>query len=480
MEFTTLFNLYKWAKKDKKNDTISEMAKNADKIEAVLGPISKRAIYVNEAPFNVKGDGTDETVKLQQAVSALPATGGILVFPAGYTFKHRAQLDFSGKQRVTVFGYGAVLESFTDTPVVPGFGNLWFKDASIIYIFGLEIKANGRSRLSVSTPAPSIENSAITVMNCNHVWTRDVIISEAVNDAIFSGGNPADPYSDNVLIENITIDWARRNGVSFNRNTNSRVVGGTIKNIGYNKATGLLDPLAVHPMAGVDSENTSATGINRNIRVSGVTFIDNYIDIEFYGGHEDSSIHDVTLSSTGNTTFALFGIVLQGKRDINPNYISKGVVVSKAKIKKRTTGGSIYLDQVDDTVIDDNTVNGLDGGTIIETATCKRSNIKGNVCKKGFISVEGLDTIYKSNTLDEYSSATGFGVFLTATVKQASDNTVIVTSAGATGYQCADPTKTMFVNNMFMGPGTSVYNYVNRTKEDIVMGTSTFIKRLIS
>jgi hypothetical protein len=478
VDFTSIFNLYKWSKQDKKTDTISEMAKNSDKIEAVLAPISKRAIYVNEAPFNAKGDGTDETTKLQAAINALPAVGGILHFPAGFTFKHRAQLDFTGKQKVTVFGFGAVLESFTDTPVTAGFGNLWFKDIINIAVFGLTIKANGRSRLLPSTPAPSIENSAITIMNCNHVWFRDVSIYGAVNDGIFSGGNPSDPYSDNVVIENIYIDWARRNGISFNRNTNFRVKGGTIKNIGYHNGT--LDPLAVPPMAAIDSENTSSTGVNRNGHIEGVTFINNYIDVEFYGGHEQCSITNIDITTTDATTFANFGVVLQGVRSINPTYIPKGVTISGVKGSKRTMSGCIYIDQTDDTIIEQNPVKALSGGSIIESADNNRTIVEGNKCKTGFMSIEGKDSIVKNNTLHDYKTVGGYGIFVASTVKEASNNTVVTTDAGSMGYQVVDATKTMFVNNTAMGPGKPVFNYEWREKEEIVIGNSTFIKRLIS
>jgi hypothetical protein len=478
LEYTSKLNLYKWNKKDKKEDTIIEMANNAEKIDSAIFTLNKRAIYVNEAPFNAKGDGTDETTKLQAAVNSLPSSGGILVFPAGYTFKHRAQLDFTGKQRVTVFGHGAILESFADTPVVTGYGNLWFKDITNIAIFGLTIKANGRSRLSVSTPAPSIENSAITVFNCNHVWVRDVSIYGAVNDGIFSGGNPSDPYSDNVVIENIYIDWARRNGVSFNRNTNFRVKGGTIKNIGF--YNGGLDPLAVPPMAAVDSENTSSTGVNRNGHIEGVTFINNYIDVEFYGGHEQCSINNIDITTTDVATFANFGVVLQGMRSINPNYIPKGVTISGVKGSKRTMSGCIYIDQTDDTVISQNPIKALSGGSIVESADNNRTKVEGNNCKIGFMSIEGKGSIVKNNTLDDFNVVGGYGIFTTATVKEASNNTVVSVNAGAMGYQVADATKTMFVNNMFMGLGKPVFNYEWREKEEIVIGNSTFIKRLIS
>jgi hypothetical protein len=477
VNFTTLFNLYKWSKQDKKNDTISEMAKNADKIEEVLGPISKRAIYVNEAPFNAKGDGTDETTKLQQAVSALPATGGILVFPAGYTFKHRAELNFVGKSRVTVFGYGSILESFPTTPVTKGFGNLNFEGMNNIAVFGLEIKANARSRLIPSSPVDGC--GTINIMKSSNVWIRDVTIREAVSDGILSGGMPSDPISDNVLIENIHIDWARRNGVSFNKNSNSRLIGGLIENVGYDRV-GAIDPLASAPMAGIDSENTSATGINRGIMVRGVTFKNNYIDVLFYGGHAESHIDDnLCISDTGATIFN-HSIIMRGHRVASPTYIPKRVPVTNNKIHKKTISGGILLDHTDDCLIGGNFVESQSGMSIIDGSTNNRTVIRDNQCVIGGITCESVDGQLIRNVLTEYSSIAGFGMFLATTVKQASDNTIVSIAGGATGYQCADPTKTMFINNMFMGPGTSVYNYVNRTKEDVVMGTSTFIKRLIS
>jgi hypothetical protein len=40
MNFTQILNLYKWNKQDKKIDTITEMANNADKIEGKFNEVT--------------------------------------------------------------------------------------------------------------------------------------------------------------------------------------------------------------------------------------------------------------------------------------------------------------------------------------------------------------------------------------------------------------------------------------------------------
>lgn len=70
---------------------------------------------VDGAPINVLdygavGDGsTNDAAAIQAAVDALPASGGVLVFPSEKTFVIEAPITFSGKSDFTVTGYGATI-----------------------------------------------------------------------------------------------------------------------------------------------------------------------------------------------------------------------------------------------------------------------------------------------------------------------------------------------------------------------------------
>lgn len=60
-----------------------------------------------ESPYNAVGDGVaDDSVAFQAAVTALPATGGILYIPAGKIFQCTTAISFNTKKNVIIRGHG--------------------------------------------------------------------------------------------------------------------------------------------------------------------------------------------------------------------------------------------------------------------------------------------------------------------------------------------------------------------------------------
>jgi hypothetical protein len=65
---------------------------------------------VNVLDYGAAGDNsTNDAAAIQAAVSALPASGGVLEFPSGKTFVIGTPINFTGKSDFTVTGFGATI-----------------------------------------------------------------------------------------------------------------------------------------------------------------------------------------------------------------------------------------------------------------------------------------------------------------------------------------------------------------------------------
>lgn len=64
---------------------------------------------INVATHGAAGDGTDQQTALQAAIAALPASGGVLLFPkVGGDYRYSGQLNFDGKRSVILQGQGGL------------------------------------------------------------------------------------------------------------------------------------------------------------------------------------------------------------------------------------------------------------------------------------------------------------------------------------------------------------------------------------
>jgi len=114
----------------------------------VGGVLAPALPVVNVGTF-AAGDGTDETVPIQQAIDAVPESGGILYFPPGtYAVGGDVPLSLNGRDRVrhciTMLGVQgrSSLQVFSEGGVT-GVGLLEVEDCDDLTIRGLTFDANG-------------------------------------------------------------------------------------------------------------------------------------------------------------------------------------------------------------------------------------------------------------------------------------------------------------------------------------------------
>lgn len=132
----------------------------------------------------------------------------------------------------------------------------------------------------------------ISIYDGNNITIKDVSVKNCWGDGIYIGQEAATTsYSSNILIDNVTIDSNRRQGISIISVENLTIRNSRIINTGAIKFTS--------PGAGIDIEPNIANAMVRNINIEGCYFNGNN-----QGVSGDLLITALVFGSTINTTFS--------------------------------------------------------------------------------------------------------------------------------------------------------------------------------
>lgn len=133
----------------------------------------------------------------------------------------------------------------------------------------------------------------ISIYDGNNITIKDVSVKNCWGDGIYIGQVKAatTSYSSNILIDNVTIDSNRRQGISIISVENLTIRNSRIINTGAIKFTS--------PGAGIDIEPNIANAMVRNINIEGCYFNGNNQGIS-----GDLLIAALVFDSTINTTFS--------------------------------------------------------------------------------------------------------------------------------------------------------------------------------
>ena len=133
----------------------------------------------------------------------------------------------------------------------------------------------------------------ISIYDGNNITIKDVLVKNCWGDGIYIGQVEAatTSYSSNILIDNVTIDSNRRQGISIISVENLTIRNSRIINTGAIKFTS--------PGAGIDIEPNIANAMVRNINIEGCYFNGNN-----KGVSGDLLIAALVFDSTVNTTFS--------------------------------------------------------------------------------------------------------------------------------------------------------------------------------
>jgi len=111
---------------------------------------------------------------------------------------------------------------------------------------------------------------ALNFMSCSNVTVSDVTLASTGGDGIYLGDATGTGYCSNVIITNVTVDGAARNGLSVISVDGLTVTGCTFKN-----TQGQGNAAAGGPWAGIDLEPNNSSEQLRNIVVDNCAFLNN-------------------------------------------------------------------------------------------------------------------------------------------------------------------------------------------------------------
>ena len=227
--------------------------------------------------FGAVGDGvTDDATAIQLAINALPASGGIVLFPPG-TYRLTATQTVSGtachivlssRQNVYLCGYGAIVQSTFTAATLGNLGDVFrISSSNNIVIEGLTITTQFARSVGSSTPsdygcnAVTIDTSSSAAQNFS---MRDVRVLSAMS---LLRTLPSANRMRNIIVENCAIDVGYY-GVNFQDNgDNARI------------------------------ENLRTNRILRSYFVYGVS---NHV-VNYTSTGQDASFHDCLISANAGT-----------------------------------------------------------------------------------------------------------------------------------------------------------------------------------
>jgi hypothetical protein len=148
---------------------------------------------IEGAPVNVLDFGadptgaTDSTTEIDNAINALPSSGGIVMFPPG---TYKCNIDIS-KSDVCLIGYGAILLTNTTNPIV----QIYDPAGIVARVFFEGFKLNGDNENVVGVKV--IKATHVNVSNC---WIRN-----CENHGVQITGDGTGSVTQ-ILVENCRID----------------------------------------------------------------------------------------------------------------------------------------------------------------------------------------------------------------------------------------------------------------------------------
>jgi hypothetical protein len=239
-------------------------------LSAAVGPSALtasagvKATEISSRTFNVKNYGAkgnataDDRSAIQAAINAMKSNGGgTLVFPSGiYRISKAVRIEKTSK--FIVSAVGATIKPFGS--VSPNYATgdiLQISSCSSFTINGLTFDGNERSRKG-GFPAESLRMDGVSDFRLTGCTFTDAVL-----DDIYIAANSSKVSSKDGVIENCTLDGARRNSISVIAGQRIEITNNRISNVrGADPGDGIL----------IESNATDAEGANRDIVINRNTF----------------------------------------------------------------------------------------------------------------------------------------------------------------------------------------------------------------
>ena len=195
--------------------------------------------------YGVNGDGTDETSKIQTALSALGTSIGKLTFESGKTYLIGSALNVSTKKDFTIEGNNSEIKVKDGTPTSGGSGIIFTKCENFT-VQNLVVNGNRSGRTPAEAYAHSIILRGSSLFSFSNVTGKNAVCDGFYVSAYTA--SDAETVSRNGLFLNCKGDNCFRQGMSVINGHHLYVIGGE-----YTNTNGTA------PEAGIDIEANSGT-----------------------------------------------------------------------------------------------------------------------------------------------------------------------------------------------------------------------------
>lgn len=305
------------------------------------------AAPINVADFGATGDGiTDDTVAVQNAFNAVPASGGVVVFEPGKTYMINGlyqpiQSIFGGvkpKSNTVLQGNNATLKVIPNASI--GYCVLNLVEVNNIAVNDLNILGDVDTHIG----ALNQFGHGLIIGGCYNVTLNNLFVTKCMGDGLLIVTYTAGKINAEVDVSNSEFVDCRRQGMSVLDLRNGTFTGCTFKDIGQTSATS--------PASGVDLEPDYSGAKVSNLTFLGCTFSNNTNGHGLVVGSITSSntVENIKLigcSFSGNGASAITANAVAGVPRVSGVFelidcdITGQVVVENCKI----IGGQINLDE---------------------------------------------------------------------------------------------------------------------------------------
>lgn len=210
-------------------------------INEIVSELNNQIIIVTPEMYGAVGDGvTDDTAAIQ---SALDAYANVLFLNKTYMVDAGVSIKPNSGNRL-ILSPNTVLKALPNN--LDYYKVIYLTNVNHVEISGGTIVGERDSHLTTTGES----GHCINIRDCTDIYIHDLRCTKAWGDGIFIGGD--DVLPERILVENCTVDNARRNGIAI-----IRCDGVTIDNCIIHDISGTapMDNIDVEPNFGTDAVN---------------------------------------------------------------------------------------------------------------------------------------------------------------------------------------------------------------------------------
>lgn len=378
-------------------------------------------IDVTKAPYNAKGDGvTNDTVAINSAITALPASGGTVFIPSG-TYMIAVGNPYTDapndgsirlKSNVTIcMDTNTTLKVITNSLQNYALFNVKGNITNVVIEGGMLV--GDRTTHTGDTSETSQQGMGIWLEGCSNIRILNVSTKDFWGDGIYTKYHNTYGNCKNIYISGYYSYNNRRQGISLCAVDRCVVTNSTIDNT--NGITAASSGIDIEP---------ELSGTVTNVSITNCTFTNN---------RNGMSVQGATWGTISDCVFT--SNVQYGLRMAQP---AQYFTVSNNVFKGNTING-IYMNFATDNIISNNVIQGSGSHGIHVQNNCNKNTVSSNRCigNTGMgIYVENCDNMVITSNHCNLNALTGIQVESSDYVQTDSNQAYNNTNHGVYLYDC--------------------------------------------